>query len=46
MPPMLSPMSQRSIAYLALIPVIDVSESPVNHAKAIEVSVFCVSHLA
>jgi hypothetical protein len=42
---MLSPMSQSSIAYLALIPVVDVSESPINHAKAIKVSILCVAHL-
>jgi Ni,Fe-hydrogenase I small subunit len=45
MPPMLSPMSQSTIANLALIPVIDVSQCPVNHAKAIKVSVLCISHL-
>jgi hypothetical protein len=45
MPPMLSPMSQSSIAYLALISMIDVSQCPINHAIAIEVSVFGVAHL-
>jgi hypothetical protein len=43
---MLSPMSQCSIAYLALIPVVDVSQCPVDHAKAIKVSIFGVTHLA
>jgi hypothetical protein len=43
---MLSPMCQSTIAYLALIPMIDVSQCPVDHAKAIKVSVLCVSHLA
>jgi hypothetical protein len=43
---MLSPMSQSSIANLALIPVIDVSQCPVNHAKAIKVSVLGVTHLS
>jgi hypothetical protein len=38
-------MSQSTIANLALIPVIDVSQCPINHAKAIEVSVLSVSHL-
>jgi hypothetical protein len=38
-------MSQSTIANLALISVIDISECPVNHAKAIKVSILCVSHL-
>ncbi len=46
MPPMLSPMSQSTIANLALITMIDVSECPVNHAIAIEVAVLGVTHLA
>jgi hypothetical protein len=45
MPPMLSPMCQSTIANLALIPVIYVSQCPINHAKAIKVSILCVSHL-
>jgi hypothetical protein len=43
---MLSPMCQSTIANLALIPVIDVSQCPINHTKAIKVSVFSVTHLA
>jgi hypothetical protein len=46
MPPMLSPMCQSTIANLALIPMIDVSQCPIDHAKAIKVSVLCISHLA
>jgi hypothetical protein len=42
---MLSPMSQSTIANLALIPVIDVPQCPINHAKAIEVSILSVPHL-
>jgi hypothetical protein len=42
---MLSPMCQSTIANLALIPMIDVSQCPINHAKAIEVSVLGVAHL-
>jgi hypothetical protein len=45
MPPVLSPMSQCTIANLALIPVIDVSQCPINHAIAIEVSILSVAHL-
>jgi hypothetical protein len=43
---MLSPMSQSTIANLALITMVDVSQCPIDHAKAIKVSVFGVSHLA
>jgi hypothetical protein len=42
---MLSPMCQSTIANLALIPVIDVSQCPINHAKAIEVAILSVAHL-
>ena len=45
MPPMLSPMCQSTIANLALIPVIDVPQCPVNHTKPIEVSILGVPHL-
>jgi hypothetical protein len=45
MPPMLSPMCQSTIANLALISVIDVPQCPINHAKAIKVSILSVSHL-
>jgi hypothetical protein len=46
MPPMLSPMSQCTIANLALIPVVDVTQCPIDHAKAIKVSILSVTHLA
>jgi hypothetical protein len=39
MPTMLSPMSQSSIANLALIPVVDVAQCPINHPKAIKVAI-------
>jgi len=45
MPPVLSPMRQSTIANLALISVIDVSQCPINHAKAIQIAILCVSHL-
>jgi hypothetical protein len=38
MPTMLSPMSQSSIANLALISVIDIAQCPINHPIAIKVS--------
>jgi hypothetical protein len=46
MPPMLSPMCQCSIAYLALIPVIYVSQCPINHAIPIKVAILSIAHLA
>jgi hypothetical protein len=46
MPPMLSPMSQSSIANLALIPVIDIAQCPINHPIPIKVAILCISHLS
>jgi hypothetical protein len=43
---MLSPMSQCTIANLSFIPMINVSQCPVDHAIPIKVPVFGVSHLA
>jgi hypothetical protein len=46
MPTMLSPMSQSSIANLALIPVIDIAQCPIDHPEAIKVSILGITHLA
>jgi len=39
-------MCQCTIAYFALIPVIYVSQCPVNHAITIKVAILSVAHLA
>jgi Ni,Fe-hydrogenase I small subunit len=46
MPPMLLPMSQSSIANLALIPVIDIAQCPIDHPEAIKILILRITHLS